>query len=541
MEPVSAVLTVAEAFKEVYLLARFVYKTARSAAQYKEEENSLVSEFEIELLHFRSFWRVFTRADGNLIDDDALNREWLQQINIVVKELHVHFIDYAKIATHNDEDYRQYSPYLANSTPRPLIEFPTDDQVFEEAGNPVKKASKTEYWWTKIKGNSHAVSQGAARVVDGLKWSLHRKEKFEATLAGFKKWSQKLKDLVPYLLESGHWKNEQNLFLKLVEDPQYAIFKPHVRLREIAQNPETAAAQAKNLPVIEFPLVTTPRQLVEQKFFDSSNPEAEQYVAQLAMLLSAAGSHMFRTLPFKGYLRDEQEPCYNFCFGYPNDAADTPPQSLHELIKTQHSGNKASLAARFRIAQAIAQSIGAFHSDGWVHKSIRSHSVKFFFNKANPHEINLRLPYLTEFEFSRPESGFTRRAEGDPDLERSVYRHPHRDGPPRINFNKAHDIYSLGIVLLEIGMWEDAAGIYGHVFRGLERSANGLQPSSESVKQGMRSYANRYLPHKMGDAYSQVVDACLSDDFQEKLGTDDFALTFEKRVVDMLDVKRLSD
>lgn len=280
---------------------------------------------------------------------------------------------------------------------------------------------------------------------------------------------------------------------------------------------------------------------MEQKFFDSNNPETEQYVAQLAMLLSTAGSHMFRTLPFKGYLRDKEEPCYNFCFDYPADAADTPPQSLHELIKTQRSGQKATLADRFRIAQALAQSIGAFHSDGWVHKSIRSHAVKFFFSNENPQKVQLRLPYLTEFEFSRPETGFTSRAEGDPDLERSVYRHPHRDGPPTTDFNKAHDIYSLGVVLLEIGMWRTAADIYRQIFEELQERRPGQQPSSESVKRGMRKYAKLYLSFAMGEPYSQVVDACLSDEFHKKLGMDDFAWTFEKHVVEMLDVRRLGE
>lgn len=74
MEPVSTILTVAEAFKEAYLLARFVYKTARSTAQYHEEEKRLVSEFKYELLQVRNFWTLFTRADGNLIDDDDLNQ-----------------------------------------------------------------------------------------------------------------------------------------------------------------------------------------------------------------------------------------------------------------------------------------------------------------------------------------------------------------------------------------------------------------------------------------------------------------------------------
>ena len=74
MEPVSTILTVAEAFKEAYLLARFVYKTARSTAQHHEEEKILVAEFKYELLQLRNFWTLFTRTDGNLIDDDDLNR-----------------------------------------------------------------------------------------------------------------------------------------------------------------------------------------------------------------------------------------------------------------------------------------------------------------------------------------------------------------------------------------------------------------------------------------------------------------------------------
>lgn len=104
---------------------------------------------------------------------------------------------------------------------------------------PARKLGNTNSWLSKIRGNSHTVSQSATRAIEGLKWSLHGKEKFEANLAEFKKWMQKLKEFIPYLLDSGHWKKEQSLFLRLVEHPQYAIFEPHVRLREIANNPET--------------------------------------------------------------------------------------------------------------------------------------------------------------------------------------------------------------------------------------------------------------------------------------------------------------
>lgn len=74
MDALSGSLAVVGAFKEVYLLAEFVYKIIHSASHYQEEEKSLVREFKIELLHLKSFWVVFTEADGKLLEDDPLNR-----------------------------------------------------------------------------------------------------------------------------------------------------------------------------------------------------------------------------------------------------------------------------------------------------------------------------------------------------------------------------------------------------------------------------------------------------------------------------------
>lgn len=84
MEPVSSVIAVVEAFKEVYLLTKFVYESAKSASHFQEEEKSLVAEFEIELLHLRSFWTIFTRADGSLIEDNVLN-----QVSCAYSELQI--------------------------------------------------------------------------------------------------------------------------------------------------------------------------------------------------------------------------------------------------------------------------------------------------------------------------------------------------------------------------------------------------------------------------------------------------------------------
>jgi hypothetical protein len=54
------------------------------------------------------------------------------------------------------------------------------------------------------------------------------------------------------------------------------------------------------------------------------------------------------------------------------------------------------------------------------------------------------------FEFSRPEFDFSS-GRPDKDPARNVYRHPARQGKPDKPFAKIHDIYALGVVLLEIG------------------------------------------------------------------------------------------
>jgi hypothetical protein len=60
-------------------------------------------------------------------------------------------------------------------------------------------------------------------------------------------------------------------------------------------------------------------------------------------------------------------------------------------------------------------------------------------------------PFVVGFEFSREESDRST-TEQDDKLERNIYRHPDRQGPPEARFNMLHDIYSLGVVLLEIGL-----------------------------------------------------------------------------------------
>jgi serine/threonine protein kinase len=281
--------------------------------------------------------------------------------------------------------------------------------------------------------------------------------------------------------------------------------------------------------------------LVEIKYYEgadasssSTSLESELYPRQLASLLETAGSQGFHTLPFKGYIKEQSR--YVYFFDYPPLAGDVPPQSLHNLIASKE---KLSLKLRFHIAHTISRSISAFHSDGWVHKSVSSYAIKFFFKTTGA--CDFENPYLTDFELSRPDTGETRLIGQNSDPEGYIYQHPERQGFPT-RFTKAHDIYSLGVVLLEIGLWEPAKKMYNDYareFRRREPLVGSLSPST--IRKNLLGDASRRLEHRMGLAYKEAVVSCLSDEIKEYLKQDDFAMVFQKMVVQKVDIKRLSE
>jgi hypothetical protein len=86
-----------------------------------------------------------------------------------------------------------------------------------------------------------------------------------------------------------------------------------------------------------------------------------------------------------------------------------------------------------------------------VHESIRSENILFFQASSevdrNEKHINYAQPWVFGFEFSRPET-FISHGLTDAAIERDVYRHPDRQGRPSVKFQKIHDIYALGMLIL---------------------------------------------------------------------------------------------
>jgi serine/threonine protein kinase len=273
----------------------------------------------------------------------------------------------------------------------------------------------------------------------------------------------------------------------------------------------------------------------------------EEYAPQLASLLLSSSRDFFEgstlgTLPFKGFSKDTTVPngCFSFAFDYPEGAVGYEPLSVQNLICSEQIDHKLSLNDRFQVAKMISRCLGTLHSDGWLHKSIRSHAIKFFFHKTDKAVmLETRAPYLTDFGFSRPLDGFSAvqyAASTAIDLDRDVYRHPHRFGEPSQFFNMVHDVYSLGVVLLEIGVWKTARQMYDETFKSAKN-----KPTGEDVQKAFIKRARQELEHSMGSAYRDAVLLCLDgEQLKKHLHKPSFAIEFQKNVVRKVDVAILN-
>jgi serine/threonine protein kinase len=259
----------------------------------------------------------------------------------------------------------------------------------------------------------------------------------------------------------------------------------------------------------------------------------EQRILQLGYLLAASRASDLRTLPFRGITRPGPKT-YAFLFEFPSDTQESPPVSLYVLIEPDTAMRDCtSLPTRFHIALSIAKSLAAFHADDWVHKSFRSHSIMFFHSSSG--QLTLGKPYLTNFEYSRAVSRDAIWTH-DKDPIKNLYRHPDRQRPPSISFNKFHDLWGLGVVLLEIGLWQAAEHI-----RAEGLLARKLDPTNnpQVLKDIYLKLVQKQLPHTMGPSYAQAVEACLLGKFGCRASDPGLALAVYEEVIQKLDIAML--
>ncbi|KAF2457994.1 prion-inhibition and propagation-domain-containing protein [Lineolata rhizophorae] len=203
---------------------------------------------------------------------------------------------------------------------------------------------------------------------------------------------------------------------------------------------------------------------------------------------------------------------------------DTRPVSLLELLRDA-GRDVPSLTDRIALARTVAECLERLHAVDWLHKGLRSDNIVFFPDEAG--NVHLSRPFVSGFDYSRPamNEDMTEKPPENPACD--LYRHPKvhggvRDLPPQTPphasphshqsassssaFKKSYDIYSLGVILLEIARWQPLDKMLG------------IPDIDRAKPKQTRLVRNRLLREKeflgfirsyLGNTFEEVVRACL--------------------------------
>jgi hypothetical protein len=261
----------------------------------------------------------------------------------------------------------------------------------------------------------------------------------------------------------------------------------------------------------------------------------EQRIKRLAWLLQDDERPMSLMIPTSvGYRKEGR---FKFIMFYEAPAFAIPSagyRTLYSMFPRNASsvGLKAqppvlpSLEDRIQLARSLATGLLQLHSINWLHKNLNSASLLIFGTPAGP---DVTKPMFASFGLGRPSKPSTKTIDlraVRPEFE--LYQHPELRVAAHRRYERRFDIYSLGMLLLEIGIWQSL-----HYFK-----AHDTGPVE--FRRRVRNVAENLLPHLMGRKYCQVVVCCIDEDnvwknaegaseLQE--GTDD---VFSRRVVQEL-------
>ena len=206
---------------------------------------------------------------------------------------------------------------------------------------------------------------------------------------------------------------------------------------------------------------------------------------------------------------------FKMVFRLPTLHDRTPPRSLREILLTSE---RYPLDKSLALATQLSKSVMFVHNSSFVHKNIRPETILILLKEDPSRSDSIAVPFLVGFEQFRPEDGATY-MKGDSAWEKDLYRHPTRQGlSPEDNYRMQHDIYSLGVILLEIGLWEsfivqDSSDGKWHPGQGLNISKylpmRHHTEKARGIKEELLQIARTRLPAKMGHRYTQIVVMCL--------------------------------
>ncbi|KAL7762916.1 hypothetical protein ACKLNR_006274 [Fusarium oxysporum f. sp. zingiberi] len=223
---------------------------------------------------------------------------------------------------------------------------------------------------------------------------------------------------------------------------------------------------------------------------------------ELASRLRDSNPFTFGILKCKGLVQPSTDLTFTFIFGVPEGYSTI--RSGRELLLSGSIPN--SLTKRLKVARQLVTAVYYVHLYDFVHKNITPETILTLERPGG--DSDELVICLIGFQLFRYIGGATNTSQVDP--KDIVYQHPSRMGSQKVKFIMQHDIYSLGVCLLEIGLWHSLVDYQDGeaTLRDIHGPLKNLGP--EAIKDRLILMGRTQLRATMGDIYSRVVETCLT-------------------------------
>lgn len=243
----------------------------------------------------------------------------------------------------------------------------------------------------------------------------------------------------------------------------------------------------------------------------------ERLVSIAALLNSDYTYRLPGTLRCKGIEHNSARRAFGFVYELP--PSTDRPMTLNQLLQPRY---RPLLEDRFSLARDVCHSLYKFHQLGWLHRNIHSENIVFVLSEGPAENKAAKKPHFLGFSRSRETrlDAFTRGADDTGNLRN--YHHPAYLQQDR--YREEFDYYSIGMILLEIGLWTPLSKI------ALDKHFAGL--SDEDFRQKIIERKGPQLGLAMGSKYMQAVLVCLRGDFNRSPETQaGVAEAFKRQVI----------
>ncbi|KAJ5951454.1 uncharacterized protein N7479_009867 [Penicillium vulpinum] len=445
-----------------------------------------------------------------------------------------------------------------------------DDEYIIEPEKPKAQESLMERAKSKVKSLKHK----------GYDWSLFDKKKLYQILEAYTKWSEDLRNLMQHMSQEMLAKLAENNHQGMKDSGLESVMNRRILANAVAPADYpglTGTVTEEGKPMGGFQLgkwssgAKETQVIVEYHEYegelkhDDLEPdevqELKQPIRNLAWLLQSTtfvgkspdslDQPKIYALECLGFIDQPVQERSVFLYKLPTSNTTASPSltTLHAFINAIDSANKRPLKKptlndRFSIAHSLALTLSNVHGSSWVHKNIWSRGILLFVE--TPEEVSASGLYEHRLSLPNPKNkivsflgdwGYARSVQqgtdmrSDFEVEPNFYRHPNRQGRPTQQFTPLHDIYALGVVLLEIGLWVTLSRLMESKIREAENS--GRLPRPKKVVEDLMGLAAQGLPKEMGAGYMRAVLCCLKGDFRKTEGMG-LAVDFQEKVVDVL-------